>query len=275
MVPSVVYVAVDWPSYESIAAAYAGSLWETASAEDMRKRDSCYKWWRLYLPSFRKYFPGAPLLVGGRDPADPRILDLFRKYDAECIQVPGTQHGEGLDALAQTLAKRQVDIMIHTEPDCLFNGREWVRALLKPILSGEVDMTGDWFETSYLHITASAWRVAAIPPCGFRRQVRRREQWLEPRIEQVVSKISRDMLHLLRNRAAVPDEILNATIADLWVNWDTGGAAWFDLAAKGRAKYVPREADFVHLWVGRETTPEDRREAYRNVPWVSAYLNAE
>jgi hypothetical protein len=275
--PTLIHVAVDWPSYAFIEQSYRGCVWQTKGLESLQAKDSCHKWWRYYLRSFRQQFPTDKMLVAVHTDADPRTLWLLKDYGVETVVSGARDHGAALNAVAAAAKAREIELMVHVEPDCLFNGRQWLDTLLAPLLSGEADMTGNFF-CGYIHPTISAWRVAAIPDCGFSRQSRKPSQWGEPLMGQLCHKIGELCLQTLQAFPEAPREETMEALESIWLFWDTGGAAWFDLAIKGRAKLTPTPdiwhgGDFVHFWCGREVPPEERRETYHEIAWINEQLS--
>lgn len=218
-------------------------------------------WIKVGLRSFRRFFPGTPILIidnnldSGMQGYDSRA-ETERKWIKDwCSQdrynhfektvSPEKNHGLAMDRAAQWCRDHGVRWMMHFEPDCLIDGIEWANRLLGASAK-KVWMAGS-HRKSYgpIHPTPSIWDVNQIKS-SFKEQLRGSDM-SHPRFNELV-----DMKDLMS-----PENITSPWFEHYWGNWwDTAQKPWFDAAVHDKALLVEETPDFKHYWSGSRCNPD-------------------
>lgn len=181
----------------------------------------------------RHFLPGTRVLVVDNNPDEPcyQAERELLKLSQVNVLVPneiGCAHGQALDEAVAYLAKDQIEVMVHIEPDCIFHGRIWYDNLLQG-LEKDKWMAGSCVHgvneprfRGRIHPTPSAWRLAN----------------------------------------------LNTSFNCVWYDrsasnpgWDTGHLAW-RTAHLAKKDIVVKTPDFVHLWGGSSQRENQSVEKY-------------
>ena len=137
-------------------------------------------WIRVALTSYLHHFPDDRVLVVDNNPSrgevgwlpmcererhwlrsHPRVDFLANPLLPSPVD-GYTPHGLGMDAALAWCRDRGADVLLHFEPDCVIEGRQWRENLLGAISEGA------WMAGSVrkafgpIHPTPSAWRVDQV-----------------------------------------------------------------------------------------------------------------
>jgi hypothetical protein len=233
-------------------------------------------WIQVAITSYLHHFPDERVLVVDNNPrpgevgwlplcererhwlfSHPRV-DLLANPLLPSPDDNYAPHGLGIDAAIAWCRDRGADVLLHFEPDCVIEGRQWRENLLRAISEGA------WMAGSVrkvygpIHPTPSAWQVDQVHA-----SFAARERALDE---------SHPMFHELYQLAVLkalcrhPDEWS-------WCErfWDTGEKPWFTAAVNGRTTLVDAP-DFRHYWKGSTTNRLDECALTERYPELAAWF---
>ena len=145
-----------------------------------------FDWIVPCIESFRRIFPDETLLVIDNNPCQGTdrsrsfrgrtvynrkndwskyckketdwLHSVKKKYNFEVIQTPHfMEHGYVIDLAVEKI--EDYDVLVHIEPDCDINGREWFDNLMTWIVNGHWMVTGHAYSSNEFHPTPSMWRL--------------------------------------------------------------------------------------------------------------------
>jgi hypothetical protein len=215
-------------------------------------------WIKVGLRSFRRFFPGSPILIidnnldpgvqgyDSRSEVEREWIREWRSQDSRSYFVKtefsNKNHGLALDQAVQWCKGHGVRWMLPFEPDCLINGVEWANRLLEATTK-DIWMAGSHLK-SYgpIHPTPSIWDVGQIQS-SFREQPRG-------------SDMNHPRFHELMNMKDLMAHAKREKLEAYWAgSWDTAQKPWFDAAIHDKALLVEPTPDFEHFWNGSTTDP--------------------
>jgi hypothetical protein len=213
-------------------------------------------WIRLSITSYLHHFPDDRVLVVDSNPSrgevgwlpscererhwlrsHPRVDFLANPLRPR--PVDGSSYGLGMDAALAWCRDRGADVMLHFEPDCVIDGREWRENLLAAISHGAWVAGSIHKPYGPIHLTPTAWRVDRIH--GSFVDSERTPDPSHPRFNELFQLGG--LRPVRSHRSGGPScERLR----------DTGDSPWFAAALEGRTALVD-VPDFRHFGYGPMT----------------------
>lgn len=173
----------------------------------------------------------------------PKYLELpfLGKYDAKSGYYEAGTHGLALDLAAERAQQNGYTHIVFIEPDCLFTGSGWLRALEKQAKIGVAAAGIDVRSYGPLFPCGSIWRLPLPATCASKAKD---PQVLESATYKRYEK-----------------SIKNLSPADqIWYQhwWDTAQLAWYQLVCADQTPvHIGKQPGFLHFFRGIHKKPED------------------